>query len=79
MEKFKIGGKITLEDNISYRIIDILKYKDRDYLFCCTIQKPIEPKLLECKEENGEILVALEEDPRISFEIAKKIINNKNN
>lgn len=77
MENFKIGGKITLEDNESYRILDILKYKGLDYLFCCTEIKPIEPKVLFCKEMDGEIFVSVEENPIILKEISKIIINKK--
>lgn len=77
MEKFKIGGKITLENNISYRILDIVKFKGLDYLFCCTESKPVEPKILHCKKENGEIYVKVEENPKIIFEISRRIINRK--
>lgn len=77
MEKFKIGGKITLENNISYRILDIVKFKGFDYLFCCTESKPVEPKILHCKEENGEIYVKVEDNPKIIFEISRRIINRK--
>lgn len=77
MEKFKIGGKITLEDNISYRILDIIEYKNEKYLFCCTETKPVEPKVLLCKEENEEVYVSVEENPKILFEISKIVIKNR--
>ena len=77
MEKFKIGGKITLEDNTTYVILDILKFKGLDFLFCCTTQKPIEPKILHIKEENGEIYVKIEENPKVVFEISRIIMNKK--
>ena len=78
MEKFKIGGKITLEDNISYRILDIIKYNDENYLFCCTETKPIKPQMLVCKEIDNEVYVCIEENPKILLEISKLVINNKN-
>lgn len=78
MEKFKIGGKITLEDNISYRILDIIKYNDENYLFCCTERKPIKPQVLVCKEIDNEVYVTIEENPKILLEISKLVINNKN-
>lgn len=51
MKEFKIGGKITLEDNKSYRILKMLRYKDTNYMFCCTCEKPIVPKIFEFVEE----------------------------
>lgn len=77
MEKFKIGGKIILEDNVSYRILDILKFRGLDYLFCCTESKPIEPKVLHCKEENGQMYVRVEENPIILMEISKIVMKRK--
>lgn len=78
MEKIKIGGKITLEDNISYRILDIVKYSDENYLFCCTETKPRKPQVLVCKEIDEELYVSVEKNPKILLEISKLVINNKN-
>ncbi len=78
MEKFKVGGKITLEDNISYRILDIVVYNEEKYLFCCTEVKPIEPKVLVCKEIDGEVYVSIEKNKKILLEITKKVLKNKN-
>ena len=47
MQEFKIGGKITLEDNLSYRIVDMIVEGKKDYLICCTTQKPIIPIVFE--------------------------------
>ncbi len=77
MEKFKIGGKITLEDNISYRILDIVEYDSEKYLFCCTEIKPIEPKVFVCKEIDGQVYVSVEENSEILLEISKLVINNE--
>ena len=76
MEKFKVGGKITLEDGISYRILDVVKYNEENYLFCCTETKPIEPKIFICKEKDAEIYVSEEKNKKILLEITKKVINN---
>lgn len=82
MEEFKVGGKITLEDDESYRIVDIVQELDKTYLFCSTIEKPITPILLEKKVIDGNIFVRKEEDLEILEKISKKIINaygnNKN-
>lgn len=78
MKRFRIGGKITLEDNISYRILDIVEYNEENYLFCCTETKPIEPKVFVCKEINGEVYVSVKENKKILLEITKKVIKNEN-
>ena len=74
MENFKIGGKIILEDNVSYRILDILCFNGIKYLFCCTEIKPIASKVFLCKEENGEIFVYEEKNETILKEISKILI-----
>ena len=77
MKEFKVGGKITLEDDTSYRILDIIKYNDEKYLFCCSETKPIKPKVLGYEEKDGEMYVFVEKNPKILLEISKLVINNK--
>lgn len=77
MREFKVGGKISLEDNTSYRILDIIKYNDEKYLFCCTETKPIKPKVLGYEEKDGEMYIFVEKNPKILLEISKLVINNK--
>ncbi len=74
MDKFKICGKITLEDNISYRIIDIIKEENEEYYFCCTVEKNIKPKVLVKKQENGKIFMGEVKDPKVLHKIASKIL-----
>ena len=47
MKEFKIGGKIILEDGNAYRIVDIIKEDNKEYYFCCTVEKIIKPKVLK--------------------------------
>lgn len=75
MKDFKIGGKITLEDNISYRIIDIIKEENEEYYFCCTVEKNIKPKVLVKKEENGKVFMGEIKDPKLLHKISSKILN----
>lgn len=77
MKEFKIGGKITLEDNVSYRIIEIIELEGKEYLLCCTTEKPIIPKVLEKKKVEDEIYVKLEEDPMILKKIISKSLQIK--
>lgn len=74
MNEFKIGGKITLDNNTSYRIIDIIKEKDLEYYFCSTTEKPIEPKVFIKKEENGKIFMGEIIDKKILQKIAFRIL-----
>lgn len=74
MYNFKIGGKITVEDGKIYRIVEILELNGMEYLFCCTIEKPITPKVLEVKREDGKVFVKIEEDPELLRKIALKVL-----
>lgn len=74
MKEFKIGGKITLEDNISYRIIDIIKEENVEYYFCCTVEKDVKPKVLVKKEENGKVFMGEVNNPEVLHKIASKIL-----
>lgn len=73
-QEFKVGGKITLEDNISYRIVDIIKEREEEFYFCCTVEKPIVPKVLLKKEVDGEVFMTEIEEPKILEKIALKIL-----
>lgn len=77
MKDFKVGGKITLESNETYIIVEILIQEGNYYLFCCTEKKPIVPVLLSAIEENGKILVKIEEDTEILKNVAEKILKQK--
>lgn len=75
MKEFKIGGKITLEDGMQYRIVDIIKENDIEYYFCCTIEKNLKPKVLEKKEIDGKVFMRDIDDPEILQKIASKILH----
>lgn len=72
--EFKVGGKITLSENEKYYIIEITEYKGNQYLFCTTAQGKVQPALLQVEEIDGEMMVRLEENPLIIYEISKKIL-----
>lgn len=74
MQEYKKGGKITLDDNSEYRILEIIKEDDKEYLFCCTTKKPIIPMLFEKVIEDGEVYVAEEDDKEIVQRIANQMI-----
>lgn len=74
MKQFKIGGKVTLKDNTEYRIVDIVNYKEKEYFFCCTVEKPIKPKVFERKEIEGKIFIKFVEDQELLKNVALRIL-----
>lgn len=75
MKEFKIGGKVTLEDNLSYRIVDIIKKDDKEYFFCCVEGKPNLPRVFERKDIDGKAYIKFVDDPKILKSIALTILN----
>ncbi len=74
MKEFKIGGKLTLKDNKAYRIVDIVNYNEDEYFFCCTVEKPIEPKVFQRKEVDGKTFIKFVKDPEMLKNIALRIL-----
>ncbi len=74
MKQLKIGGKITLKDKKAYRIVDIVEFNEKEYFFCCTVEKPIMPKVFEKKEIDGKMFIKFVEEPVILKNIALKIL-----
>ena len=74
MKEFEIGGKITLEDNKQYRIVDIINEEGIDFYFCCTVDKNIEPKVLVKKELDGKVFIKEVTKPKIMKKVMLKMI-----
>lgn len=79
MKEFKIGGKVTIDENETYRIVDIIEKNNKKYYFACTEKKPVKPVVFQRIEENGDVFLKIEEDKQIIKEIAEKIIQESNN
>ena len=75
MKEFKIGGKIILEDGNAYRRVDIIKEDNKEYYFCCTVEKSIKPKVLIKKEIDGKVFMKEIIEPQILQKIASQILN----
>ncbi len=75
MNKFKIGGKVTLSENEKYIIVDIVEYNKEIYYFACTVSKPIKSKIFQKIDENNKTYIEFVEDKKIIKEIAKIIID----
>lgn len=74
MKEFKIGGKIILEDNKEYRIVDIINEDGIDFYFCCTVEKNIEPKVLVKKEFDGKVFMKEVTNPKIIKNVMLKML-----
>ena len=57
MKEFKIGGKVTLGEDESYIIVDIIEYEDNTYYFVSSTKKPIIPKVFQRIEEDGKVYI----------------------
>lgn len=78
MKEFKIGGKVVINQNESYRIIDIVTINNNIYYFACTEQKPIVPKVFERIENDGKTYISIVENPEIIREVSEKILKSSN-
>ena len=78
MKEFKIGGKVVISENESYRIIDIVDLDENIYYFACTESKPIKPKVFERIEENGKTYINIVENPEIIKKVSEKILKDSN-
>ncbi len=76
MKEFKVGGRVTISEDESYRIIDIIKHNGKTYYFSCTEQRPIRPKIFERVEKNGEVYIVMVEDQALIKEISEEVISS---
>ena len=74
VKDLKLGAKMTLEGNREFRIVDLRKEENKDYIVCCTNSKPILPVVFEYKVENDKIRVRAEKDNKILESIYKKML-----
>lgn len=75
MNEFKIGGKVTLDENEKYIIVDIIEYENELYYFASSIKKPIIPKVFKRTDKNGRTYIEFIEEPQILKYIADKVVN----
>ena len=74
IEDLQLGAKITLSGNREYRIINIRKEDEKDYIVCCTNKPPILPVVFEYRVDGEKIKVRLEKNNEILKTIFVKII-----
>ena len=75
MKEFKIGGKVTLEENEKYIIVDIIEYEGEKYYFASSDRKPIVPKVFQRIDEDGKTFIKFVEDIKIIKYITNKVVN----
>lgn len=76
--EFKVGGKITLNENEKYYIIEIIEDKNAKYLFCTDAKEKIKPVILEVREFDGKTMVRKEDSPEIIQKITTSILEKDN-
>ena len=74
MKDFKIGGKVTINKDESYIIIDIISINNKIYYLCSTNKKPVTPKVFEREEEGEKVFIKFVEDKEILKQIAEKVL-----
>ena len=74
--RIEIGGIVELQNNQKYQIVDLLDIKNRKYLLCASLSKPIKPVIIEYKYSGNEILYRLENDKKTLLEVYTKAYKN---
>lgn len=77
--EFKVGGKITLDDNEEYVIIDVMEFNNSQYLYCTTAKGKIKPTILKVGKFDGKTFMKIEENPLIIYELSRKILEKEDN
>lgn len=75
--EFKIGGKITLEGNKQYIIIDIMELNNNKYLYCTTTKGKIKAVIFKIGTFEGKTFMREEENPLIIYELSRKILEKE--
>ena len=74
--KIEVGGSIELNDGQKYQIIELLEIKNKHFLFCASLSKPIKPIIIEYKYEDNSILYREEKDKKTLLEVYSMVYKN---
>ncbi len=74
--RIEIGGIIELQDNKKYQVVDLLEMRNKNYLLCASLEKPIKPIIVEYKYSNNELLYRLENDKKTLLEVYTRFYKN---
>lgn len=75
--KVEIGDKITLFNGEEFRVVNILKYKDRDFMYLLNVNDPDKSWIYEYRDIEGKVQVKKEKDEKIIKEILELLKNEK--
>ena len=75
--KVEIGDKITLFNGEEFRVVNILKYNNKDFMYLLNINEPDKSWIYEYRNVDGKVQVKKEDDEEIIKEILKLIKNEK--
>ena len=74
--KVEIGNKITLFNGEEFRVVDILKHKNKDYMYLLNINDPDKSFIYEYRKIDDKVQVKKEKDEKIIEEVMNLIKNN---
>ena len=74
--KVEIGNKITLFNGEEFRVVDILKHKNKDYMYLLNINDPDKSFIYEYRKIDDKVKVKKEKDEKIIEEVMNLIKNN---
>ena len=71
--KVEIGDKLTLFNGEEYRVVNILKYNNKDFMYLLNMKDPNNSWIYEYRDVNGKMQVKKEKDEKIVEEILELI------
>lgn len=71
--KVEIGDKLTLFNGDEFRVVNILKYNGRDFMYLLNIKDSNKSWIYEYRHEDGKMQVKREKDEKVIEEIMKLI------
>ncbi|MBR3152620.1 MAG: hypothetical protein IKF52_03335 [Clostridia bacterium] len=75
--KVEIGDRITLFNGEEFRVVNILRYKDKDFMYLLNIKEPDKSWIYEYRDIDGKVQVKKEKDEELIKEILELIKSEK--
>ena len=73
--KVEIGDKITLFNGEEYRVVEIIKYDGKDFMYLLNIKDPEKSWVYEYRNDGEKMQVKREKDKKIINEVLELIKN----
>ncbi len=71
--RIEIGDKITLFNGDEFRVVNILKYNGRDFMYLLNIKDSNKSWIYEYRQKDGKMQVKREKDEKVIEEILNLI------